>query len=248
MDGAPREWWQRVFDGSYRRIYAFMERHTERDLAFLKDVLELRPGMSLLDMCCGYGRHSIPLAEMGLRVMGVDYSSEQLAEARRRARARGAEVTWIRADGRALRTPRRFDRAINMFTAFGFFETEEDDAGLMRAMARVLKPGGVLCLDTINRDYIMARFHPTVAFPVENGHVVDTNSLDLPSGRLVVSRAVYGWKRPVRYRFSIRLYTARELILMAGACGLDVTELYGTLEKAPLSTESPRVVLIARKP
>ena len=81
MDGAPREWWQRVFDGSYRRIYAFMERHTERDLAFLKDVLELRPGMSLLDMCCGYGRHSIPLAEMGLRVMGVDYSSEQLAEA-----------------------------------------------------------------------------------------------------------------------------------------------------------------------
>src|SRR5689334_19706025 len=61
MDGRSGEWWRRVFDSSYPRIYAFMERHTDRDLAFLKDVLELKPGMSLLDMCCGYGRHSIPL-------------------------------------------------------------------------------------------------------------------------------------------------------------------------------------------
>lgn len=248
MDRAPKEWWQRIFDASYLRIYSFMEQHTERDLVFLKDVLDLRPGMRLLDMCCGYGRHSLALAGMGLRVSGVDYSASQLREARRRASTHGVTVEWVRADAREFTTRKRFDRAIIMFTSFGLLETEADDARVLGRMAQALKSGGALCLDTLNRDFIVRHYQPTVAFPIEGGHVIDSHRLDDLTGRLEASRVVYGLGRPLRYRFSIRLYTPRELILMAQAAGLDAREVYGSFDKKPPGPDASRLIVIARKP
>ena len=249
MRGRPAaEWWRRIFDSSYPRVFSYMEPYVERDLAFLKETLELRPGMTLLDMCCGYGRHSIPLALMGLRVTGVDYSAAQIREARRRAKACGAMVDWVRGDGREFRSRRRYDRVINMFTSFGYFEKEADDETLLRRMADALKPGGRLCLDIIHRDYYVRNFHPTMSMETDAGQVVDSNRLDFTTGRIETRRVVYGPRRPVRYGFSIRLYTAREVVLMAQRVGLDVLNLYGTQDKRSISAEVPRLIMIASRP
>jgi ubiquinone/menaquinone biosynthesis C-methylase UbiE len=247
-DRPEREWWRRIFNASYPRVFSYMEQYVEQDLAFLKDTLELRPGMTVLDMCCGYGRHSIPLALLGLRVTGVDCSAAQIREARRRAKACGAKVEWILGDGRTFRSRRRFDRVINMFTSFGYFEKEADDETMLGRMTDVLKPGGRLCLDIIHRDYYVRNFHPAMSMETDAGQVVDSNRLDFTTGRIETRRVVYGPRGPFRYTFSIRLYTAREVVLMAERAGLDVLNLYGTQDKRSISAEVPRLIMIASKP
>lgn len=248
MKPPPNEWWGQIFDDSYLRVYRFTDQNVDRDVAFLNDVLELTAGMSLLDVCCGYGRLSVPIARMGLRVTGLDFSADQLREAKRREKAARVRVEWVKADARDFRTRRRFDRVINMFTAFGYLETEAEDARMMERMAAVLKAGGALCIDTLNRDFITRHFHPTISFPIDGGHVIDTNRLDPRTGRLDVQRVVCESGKTLRQAFSLRLYTPRELILMAQSSGLDVTETYGSLDKQPLGPDASRLILIAHKP
>ena len=242
------EWWQRLFDRSYVEIYRFTDDRVERELEFLKDVLDLRPGLRLLDVCCGFGRHAVPLARMGLTVTGVDLSAAQLRQARRRARTAGVEVEWLRADARGFTSRAgRFDRVINLFTSFGYFSEEKEDLKMLSRMTRALKRGGLLCLDTMNRDFLVRHFQPTIVTSFAAGHVIDRNRLDHASGRCVAEREICREGKTRKQQFSVRLYTARELILMAGACGLEVVELHGSLDKQPLSFDTPRIVLIARK-
>src|ERR1700691_315837 len=83
--------------------YSFT-RGTEQEVAFLMDALELRPGMRVLDVGCGPGRHAHALAGLGVEVVGVDISAPFLAAA-------GAGI-WVRADARRLPfSPGSFDAA-----------------------------------------------------------------------------------------------------------------------------------------
>ena len=242
-----KEWWRRLFDTSYPVVYAYTEKTVEEEVEQLWQILALEPGMRLLDVCCGFGRHSIPLAERGLRVTGVDYSRAQLAEARRRARAAGVRVEWVRADAREFRTARKYARVINMFTSFGYFETDEEDALMLARMAAALKPGGLLLLDTLNRDWIARHFAPAIAMELNGGHVITNNQIDHVRGR-IVSRRLLCLKGKTRENFfSIRLYTVPELARMASACGLELVEVLGGLDRQPLGIDSKRIVLVARK-
>jgi SAM-dependent methyltransferase len=80
------KWRERLVDG-----YDDASRH------LVAEVEALRPGRAL-DVACGLGRNAIWLAERGWHVTGVDYSEVALAEAHRRAAARGLEVEWVLAD------------------------------------------------------------------------------------------------------------------------------------------------------
>jgi 2-polyprenyl-3-methyl-5-hydroxy-6-metoxy-1,4-benzoquinol methylase len=80
------KWRERLGDG-----YHDASRH------LVAEVEVLEPGR-VLDVACGLGRNAIWLAERGWRVTGVDYSEVALAEAGRRAAARGLEIEWVLAD------------------------------------------------------------------------------------------------------------------------------------------------------
>jgi len=241
-------WWQKLFDASYLKVYDYTRHSTSADVEFLEDVLDLEPGQRVLDMCCGFGRHSIALAHKDMRVTGVDFSSVLLKEARRHARVAGVNVEWVESDSRGFRSRKRFDAAINLFTAFGYFDDEVDDELQMERMAHTLKRGGRLLIDTMNRDYVVRHFLPFVVTEFDGGHAVDKNHLNSESGRLEVERHLYFKGKSKRQHFSIRLYTGRELARMAERCGLEVDALYGNFERDPLSMETHRLVLLARKP
>ena len=106
-------------------------------------------------MPCGFGRHTLPLARAGYRVVGVDRSATLLDEARRRA---GGE-RWpklVRADYRELPfADESFDAAFNLFTSLGYLGDEED-MKVLAAIRRVLRPGGKLVIETMHRDRLVA--------------------------------------------------------------------------------------------
>ena len=82
-------WYVDFFRNDYLNVYGhmFTEERAEKESAFVARTLELKPGASVLDLCCGQGRHSVQLAKHGFRVTGLDLNREYLDLAQQAAEA-----------------------------------------------------------------------------------------------------------------------------------------------------------------
>ena len=155
-------WYVDFFRDGFYHDWSLRERfqRAEAEVDFIVEALAVQPGGSLLDLCCGEGRHTVALARCGYRMTGLDLSALHLRYARRAAREAGVAIRWHRGDMRDIPWQGEFDAVINMFTAFGYFETEEEDSRVLAAVARALRPGGRLLMDTINREWLMRHWEP----------------------------------------------------------------------------------------
>src|SRR5207237_6807952 len=114
---------------------------------FVVSALELAPGARVLDLACGHGRHSARLARRGFDVTGLDVSASSLELARETEPA----AEYVEGDMRELPfEDASFDAAINLFTAFGYFDDEAADQRVLHEVARVLRSGASFLLDTVH--------------------------------------------------------------------------------------------------
>ena len=126
---------------------------TESEVAFLTRQLPLPRYARVLDLCCGYGRHALRLAQRGYQVSGLDRDEAAIAEARQRTNEAGQQVTYIVGDMLRLgELPGEFDAIINMWQSFCYFD-EATNLDLLRQVYRKLTPGGRFIIDMYNRDY-----------------------------------------------------------------------------------------------
>src|SRR5262249_36136349 len=86
----------------------------------------------VLDLCCGPGRHAIPLAKHGFTVTGVDRTSFLLNKAKAYADQESVSINWIQEDMRRFVKPDAFNLALSLFTSFGFFENLDDNRTVLR--------------------------------------------------------------------------------------------------------------------
>jgi SAM-dependent methyltransferase len=127
------------------------EASTWKDIAFLARHLPLPRYRRVLDLCCGYGRHALGLAEHGYQVTGLDRDSAAIAEAERRAQKAGVEVAYVTGDMRALGAlSGTFDAVINLWQSLSYFD-DETNASVLRAIHDQLTPGGRFIVDLYNR-------------------------------------------------------------------------------------------------
>lgn len=125
-------------------------------------LLELEPGMAVLDVPCGHGRIANRLAERGCCVTGLDATPRFLDLARRDAADRSVDVTYVHGDMRQLEWTGQFDRAVNWFTSFGCFTDEENHQVLAEAH-RALRPGGRLLIETMHQAVVLRELRNGVA-------------------------------------------------------------------------------------
>ena len=129
------------------------EELTHKDVAFLARQLPLSRHQRLLDLCCGYGRHALLLAERGYQVTGLDRDEAAIVEAQRRAAQTGQTITYLVGDMRQVgNVSGEFNAVINMWQSFCYFD-EATNADLLRHIQRKLTPGGRFVIDMYNRAY-----------------------------------------------------------------------------------------------
>jgi SAM-dependent methyltransferase len=245
-DISPAETWDALFNEFYLRAYAADERDAEaRAQALSAARLAGCPdGGDVLDVPCGFGRHSIPLAEAGYRVIGVDRSPALLEEARRRATGYG-KPQLVQADYRELPFgDARFDVAFNLFSSLGYLGDEEDTRALTE-IHRVLRPGGRLVIETMHRDRLVAHWSDKDWQLLGEGRLLlEQRTFDPATGVAQSTQTLIdGGERESR-TWSLRCYTATELRTMLSRAGFESARCYGDLEGGPFSTDT-RLVIVA---
>jgi SAM-dependent methyltransferase len=200
----------------------------------------------VLDLCCGPGRHTIPLAQKGLEVTGVDFSSFLLDKARENARAAHVTPEFVRADMRSFVRPNAFDLALNLYTSFGYFEDRHDDERVLTNIFESVRPGGATVIDVVGKE-LQGRRGDRIT--------------DLPDGSTCVQRiqVVEEWTAlkgewlvvrgdsARRYRVTHRLYSGFELRKAMETTGFEVS-LFGDFAGNEYGSQSLRLIAVGRKP
>ncbi len=243
-------WWRDYFDARYLEIYRdrLPPEQTRAEVGAIIDLLGLPLGARILDVPCGWGRHSLLLAEAGYSVTGVDLSPLQVQEAEHVARRMGVEVEWVQRDMRELAWSARFDAALSLFTSLGYWVTDEDDLAVLRGIRTALRPGGVFLLETMHRDALVRRYAPRDWYETEDGTVVRVErEFDAVEG---VSREWLWWQRGEEKgeKFhQVRIRTATEWERLLREADLVPEGWYGGWQMKPFTRESPRLLVLARR-
>ncbi len=90
-------------------------------------LLKLETGVSICDLCCGVGRHSLELGRLGYCVTGVDRTGLYIEQAKKKANEQGLNIRFVQDNMKSFCEPNAFDAVINVFTSFGYFEEATDD-------------------------------------------------------------------------------------------------------------------------
>jgi SAM-dependent methyltransferase len=242
-------WWELYFNELYLRMFqtVLTPERTAEEVAGVQAMLHLRPSCRILDLCCGQGRHAVPLAQAGYRMTGLDRSTYLLSQAQQAAQRADVEVRWVCGDMRHLPWQGEFDACINLFTAFGYFDDEEENLEVLRQVYRVLRPGGDFLLDTANRDYYLLQWWPRAWRRYDRAVILEETDFDPRTCRFTMTFTwMEGGKRE-SLTHSVRHYTAPELAAMLQRAGFTPTALYGDFGRGEFDLYSKRLIVIARK-
>lgn len=233
------------------------------DVAFYKD-LAARTGGPALEVGCGTGRLTIPLARLGLEVWAVDVSAGMLGQLRAKLEREDpgvrARVHVVRQDAEALDLPARgFALAVMPFNLLMMIPDAAGERRTLAAVAAHLAPGGRLALDVMNpatlpmgADRCPAPSEPWIAPHSGCRYVRYAMNTALDAGQCQTIRGWYdellpdGAVRTSDFAFRWRMIVRDELEAMLAGAGLAVECLAGDFEGAAWTPLSRRTVVTAR--
>lgn len=149
MQSSTSEWFGEWFDSPYYHILYKHRDHEEAQdfIDALARFLNITNEDKILDLACGKGRHSIYLNQKGYDVDGLDLSVQNIEYA---SQYQNERLHFFVHDMREPFGKNRFDFILNMFTSFGYFDTEKENEKVVCAAAEALKPKGQLLIDFLN--------------------------------------------------------------------------------------------------
>jgi SAM-dependent methyltransferase len=242
-------WYQRWFGREYLELYAHRDDdEASRDVDAIEQLLDLGHNQPILDLACGNGRHSIEIAKRGYQVTGIDLSKDLLRQARQKAAESEVDIPFLQFDMRDHPFFNEFGALINMFTSFGYFDNDAENARVMEAIARALRPDGRFYIDYINKLSVLENLVPQDEREVNGKNVVQKRIYKSDIERLEKEIIISDSEGERRFVESVRLYSAVEMEGLAEKAGLKIEHLLGSVAGEEFTDNSPRLILVGRKP
>ena len=228
----------------------FHERRWEKtaeEVANIISLLNIGEATSVLDLCCGPGRHSLELARQGFSVTAVDRTKMYLERARKQAETEGLKIEFIQDDMRQFCRPSAFDVAINLFTSFGYFEDTNDDKQVAANVSHSLKEKGVFLIDIMGKEVLARIFRERDWYELDNTMVLEERKVCANWSWIENRWLMIKDGKMDEWKVSHRLYSATELAALLSDCGFKAIDVYGDLTGTPYDHTAKRLVLVAHK-
>ena len=226
---------------------AISPEQTRLEVDFLYRALKLQEGSRVLDVPCGFGRHSLELASRGCRMTGVDQSPQMIEECRAAANRAGLTIEWQIAEMRQLVWENEFDAGFCFGNSFGYLDAE-GTLEFLKAVARALRPGARFAFDYgMSAESILPRFREREWVQIDDILFLEENQYQVAESCI---ETTYTFVRDGRAQTQTGLhwvYTIREIRQLLREVGLETHELFKSLEGESYEVGSPVLLLVAQK-
>ncbi len=246
------EWFKTWFDSPYYQILYENrnEKEAEQFLNKLLQYLSLPTKSAVLDAGCGKGRYSVFLADRGFNVVGIDLSWVNIQEA---LMAERDNLTFLLHDMRNLFYINYFDVAFNIFTSFGYFNSEKDNQRTMASLSLSLRKGGRMVIDFFNSERVMSELVPEqhitregIGFNIKKYVQPATNGSEQPF--IVKKIIVNDHNKIVEFEERVQALRLKNFSEYFAAHGLQIKDVFGDYRLQPFDEKkSERLILIAEK-
>lgn len=250
---------KRMSSDWYRKIWSLdiqdqsWVEDTARQVDFLVKTLNLYGGEKILDLACGFGRHSLELARRGFSVTGVDITAEYVNFANALVEKEGLNARLLCLDIRQVPFENEFDVVLNMADgAIGYLENDGENEKIFDVVSRALIPGGKHFMDIMNGGYAHTHFPCKLWDAGERGLTLSVFEWDEPAKTLIYGQRDYPYGEPLtKPEFAegnpIRLYTLEEIRELFAARGMTVTESFSDFSGKPSSDNGIQLLVCSEK-
>jgi 2-polyprenyl-3-methyl-5-hydroxy-6-metoxy-1,4-benzoquinol methylase len=241
-----KDWFKEWFASEeYLNLYKHRDdQDAEKLLKLILNSVKIPKGAKVLDAACGSGRHSLSLARKGFDVTGFDLSRVLLDIAKENTAEEGLDIQFINADIREVTFCKKFDLIINLFTSFGYFDTERENFAFIHNSPEWLKPGGFFAFDYLNKEYLLSNYQPYTERVVddkvfkekryiENSRIIKEIRIEQPDGLVR------------KFTESVKLYDKDKILEEFENAGFELEYIYGDYDgNNYFSDTSERLILI----
>jgi len=245
----PSNWYEDLFNGMFVDMWmqAVPEEHTRAETDFIRRMIGVSPPAELLDVPCGGGRHSLPLAAAGYRMTSVDNSEKFLAAGRSLAAQQAGSITWIKSHMRDIEWRSQFEGAFCAGNSFGYLD-DKGNSDFLRAIFRALKPNARFVLDaSMCLEARLPTFQEKNWARFGDFYFIEDERYDHVRGRIVTEYTVINGDKTEKHVASHRCYTYRELCALLDAAGFTDVLSFGSASGEPFKLGSAGLFLVATK-
>ncbi|SNR55545.1 bifunctional 2-polyprenyl-6-hydroxyphenol methylase/3-demethylubiquinol 3-O-methyltransferase UbiG [Flavobacterium sp. ov086] len=241
QDRNTQNWFTSWFDTPYYHIL-YKDRNYREAQIFMDNLthyLNLPEKAKVLDLACGKGRHSIYLNQLGFNVLGADLSENSIAEASKNSN----ETLHFKVHDMREPFEEKFDAIFNLFTSFGYFESDDDNLTTLKAIKESLSEYGFAVIDFMNVNQVIETLVPEEVKTVEG--------IDFKIKRYVrdghIFKEIDFEDQGQNYHFTekVKALTLKDFEELMAEAGIFLLDIFGDYKlKKFHKTESERLIMI----
>ncbi len=220
---------------------------------FLKQIEKF--GDPVLELACGTGRITIPIAEKGIEISGLDITEDMLSYAKLKAEAKKVNIEWIEADCRDFNIDKKFNLILFPFNSIAHIHDLESIEACFSCVKKHLKDNGKFiidmfnpCLDRFTRDsstrYPVASLYDTYnkkTITITESNTYDTNTQ--------INRIKWYYKNEneideIVNELNMRIYYPQELDALLKYNGFTIESKFGNYDESSFVSASPKQLII----
>ncbi len=229
------EWHKTMYNKDFAQLTLNSEEMlniAKEQVDFILDVINAKRSLHILDIPCGTGRHAHEFSKQGHYVTGVDINQDCLSL----AQSKSSSVQFLEGNMKDLKAfHASFDLVCNLFTSFGYFESEQENLNVLRELKSCLTPSGFLVIEIIDRDYIETHFSPTLF--EENDFYTCTVNNHWRKDRIFSVHTLKNKKNNQlsHQEYSLRVYTQKELFKLFEKAKLNLIHCFADHRRTEFS-------------
>ncbi len=240
-----KNWFKDWFNSDYYHIL-YSERDIQEAESFLNRFFTLWPvreNSTVLDLGCGKGRHSLYLSKKKLKVTGIDLSQESIRHA---CQFSNANLEFFVHDMRKVFRENYYDLVFNLFTSFGYFDSDEEHIQTLMNINKNLKDGGVLMLDYLNSQKTILNLNPYNVIEKEGLEFSLTRSYD--NGIIYKRIDIKTLDETIFHVEKVRAFALEDFQGLFYEAGMEIDSYFGDYHFQPFDpVTSDRLIMVVKK-
>lgn len=240
-----KNWYKDWFASEYYlKVYSHRnDSDAENLLKLIHDNIDIKSDAKILDVACGSGRHSQKFAELGYNVVGFDLSKTLLKVAQKNKSLQNLNLNYFCSDFRVIPLKTSFDLILNLFTSFGYFETDDENFSFIKYASTHLNNNGYFIFDYLNPNYIKKNLVKTSQSNIDNIKYLENRSIN--NKRVEKEIVISDDENKHRYFESVRLYSYDKILSMFSSYGFEEIKVFGNYVGASYDeNNSERMIIL----